>query len=260
MVMTKFGKAALAVATVMTLGAGAMPAVAQDRWDWHGGGHGDRDYGLIGPGVRFLLPELRESNRGRAFVARNFDLNRNGRIERFEANRANRAFLRIAGPHRDRFDWEARDRGPVVAPGPVQRGGWDHRAMHDYHMRQTRYGATFDLSDVLFQTDSAALRPAALDKLRPLGAYLKANPQVQLRIDGYTDSRASAEHNQLLSQHRAESVESALAGMGVREARFHIEGHGEADPVATNATPQGRQLNRRVSVTLVGQQARSFDD
>ena len=254
--MTKLYKAALGAATLVTLGAGALPAVAQDHWDWHGGRRGGRAIVLVGPGVRFLLPELRDSNRGRAFVVRNFDLDRDRRIERFEADRANRAFLRIAGPRRDRFDWDAHDN--VAAVVPVQRGGWDHRAMRDYHMRQTRYGATFDLSDVLFQTDSAALRPAALDKLRPLGAYLKANPQVQLRIDGYTDSRASAEHNQLLSQHRAESVESALAGMGVREGRVHVEGHGEADPVATNATPQGRQLNRRVSVTLIGQQARSF--
>ncbi|TPG20798.1 OmpA family protein [Sphingomonas koreensis] len=251
--MMVFHKTVLGLATAMTIAA--MPASAQQRWDWHGGFRGDRDYALRGPGVRLLIPELRATNRGRAFVVRNFDRNRDGLIERREADAANRAFIQIAGPRRDRFDWDARDH--VVAV-PVERGGWDHRGMRDYHMRQTRYGATFDLSDVLFETDSAALRPAAIDKLRPLGGYLKANPAVRLRIDGYTDSRASDAHNQTLSEHRAQSVESALAGMGVSEQRMQAQGHGENEPVATNATASGRQQNRRVSVTLIGQQASRF--
>lgn len=253
--MTRFHTLALGLATTFTLATAATPALAQDHWDWHGGHRGDRAYVLVGQGVRFLIPELRDTNRGRAFVLRNFDRNRDGRINRIEADEANRAFIHIAGPRRDRFDWDSRD----VAVVPVERGRWDHRAMRDYHMRQTRYGATFDLSDVLFQTDSAALRPAALDKLRPLAGYLQANPDVQLRIDGYTDSRASDAHNQTLSEHRAQSVESALAGMGVRETHFQVEGHGENQPAATNATPEGRQLNRRVEVTLVGQQASRFE-
>lgn len=235
-----------------TLLSAAAPAIAQNHWDWHGG-----DYRLRGPGVPLLLPELRRTDRGRAFVMRNFDRNHDRLIERREADQANRVFIQIAGADRRHFDWE-RHGPPVVEVVPESRG-WDRQAMRAYHFRQTRYGATFDISDVLFQTDSAALRPGAIAKLRPLSGYLKANLRVELRIDGYTDSRASAEHNQVLSEHRAQSVESALAGMGVSERRMIVAGHGERDPVATNATASGRQQNRRVEVTLVGQQASRFD-
>jgi outer membrane protein OmpA-like peptidoglycan-associated protein len=238
--------------TGATLLTAASPALAQDRWDWHGG-----DYRLRGPGVRLLLPELRATSRGRAFVMRNFDRNHDRLIERREAAEANRVFVQLAGGDRRHFDWERH--GPAVVAVVPESGGWDRQAMRAYHFRQTRYGATFDISDVLFQTDSAALRPGAIAKLRPLSGYLKANPRVELRIDGYTDSRASAQHNQILSEHRAQSVESALAGMGVSERRMIVAGHGERDPVATNATAAGRQQNRRVEVTLVGQQASRFD-
>ena len=252
--MTKFTMAL--VAAGIAIGA-AAPAAAQDRWDWHGGGRGDtRAYRLIGRGVPILLPELRATNRGRAFVMRNFDRNRDGVVQPIEAREANRAFLNIAGPRRDRFDWESRDvvvvdRGPPVA--------WDRGAMRGYHMRQTRLGATFDIGDVLFETDSARLRPAALDRLRPLAGYMRANPGVQVRIDGHTDSRASDAYNQKLSEARAQSVDEALVNMGANPGRFRVEGHGESDPVATNATAAGRQQNRRVEITLVGRQTREFE-
>ena len=236
---------------LLSLAAVAAPAGAQDRWDWHGGGRGDRDYELAGRGVPVLIPELRESNRGRAWVMRNFDFDRNGFISPDEADAANPAFLGAAGERRDRCDWDARD---VV----VERGGWDHRAMRDYHFRQTQYGATFDIGDVLFDTDSARLRPAALDRLRPLAAYLRAEPGVRVRIDGHTDSRASQAYNQKLSEDRAQAVANALIDMGAGRARFEVRGHGETEPVASNETAQGRQRNRRVEVTLLGQRADRF--
>lgn len=67
-------------AAAATLAASAAPASAQERWDWDGGRAGDRDYHLVGPGVPRLFPELRRTNRGRAFVMRNFDFNRDGRV------------------------------------------------------------------------------------------------------------------------------------------------------------------------------------
>jgi outer membrane protein OmpA-like peptidoglycan-associated protein len=241
-----------AVTMAVFVGALATTAQAQDHGDRAGPGRDHSDYELVGAGVPLLVPELRRSDRGRAFVVRNFDLNQDGRISRREAEAANHAFLRMAGGRGDRFDWESRE-----ISRPVVRD-WDRRGMRDYHMRQTRYGATFDLQDVLFETGSARLRPAALDRLRPLAGYLQANPQVELRIDGHTDSVGSDSSNQLLSERRAESVREALGRMDVESNGFRVEGHGEESPVATNATAAGRQLNRRVEVTLVGQQARSF--
>lgn len=248
----------------LMLAATATPALAQGRWDWTGGRPGARDYRLIGPGVRLLYPELRGTNRGRAFVMRNFDQNRNGLVSIREAEMANRAFAEIAGPRRDRFDWAIYDRPVVRVAPPVQpqmERGYDRRAMRDYGFRQTTRGATMTMSDeVLFATDSSTLRPGALDKLRPLADYLKQNAGVRVSIDGYTDSRASDEYNRALSLRRADAVRAAFDDMGVTRARFSVEGHGEANPVAPNTTAAGMQQNRRVEVTLLGQRAETFRD
>ena len=256
--MNKIRKATFAALAVSMLAVGAGTAGAQDRWDWGGGRAGDRDYGLRGAGVGLLYPELRRTNRGRAFVMRNFDRNRDGFINPREARAANRAFALVAGPRRDRFDWEARDRigrgdrVVVVEEG----GGWDRQAMRGYGFRQTRLGATMTMQeDVLFRTDSAELRPGAIEKLRPLARYLRANPGVRVAITGHTDSRGTDAHNQALSERRAESVRAAFDGMDVTRARFRVEGRGESEPVATNATAAGMRLNRRVEVTLLGQRA-----
>jgi outer membrane protein OmpA-like peptidoglycan-associated protein len=246
------GTAIAAIALV----AGTAPAAAQSRLDWGGGRAGDRDYGLVGAGVPFLYPELRATNRGRAFVMRNFDYNHDGRVSPPEARAANHAFAQVAGPRRDRFDWESRDRSVSVE---VDRGGWDHRAMRGYGFRQTARGATLRLEeDVLFKTDSDVLRPGAIEKLRPLAGYLRSEPGVRVSIDGYADSRGTDAHNQDLSERRAASVRNAFDSMGVVRARFSVVGHGERDPIATNATPAGMRQNRRVEVTLLGQRADRF--
>lgn len=246
-----------AVAAVALAGS-AMPAAAQDRWDWGGGRPGDRNYRLIGAGVPILFPELRATNRGRAFVLRNFDFNRDGRINQREADAANRAFADAAGPRRDRFDWTSRDRVMVVE----RRGGperWDNGAMRGYGFRQTSRGAMMRLDeDVLFATDSAVLRPGAIDKLKGLADYLRSESGVRVAIDGYTDSRGADAHNQALSERRADAVRTAFDQMGVTRARFSVVGHGEANPIAPNTTPQGMRQNRRVEVTLLGQRAGRF--
>ena len=239
--------------------AGASPALAQDRWDWTGGRPGGEDFRLRGPGVPILYPELRNSMRGRAFVMRNFDRDHDRFVSVPEARAANRAFAEIAGPRRGGFDWNARDTTYVVVDRGGGPGNWDRGAMHGYGFRQTNRGAMMSMGgDVLFATDSDVLRPGALDKLRPLAAYLRANPGVRVSIDGYTDSRGTDAHNQDLSERRAASVRAALDDMGVVRARFSVTGHGEGDPVATNSTADGMRLNRRVEVTLLGRRASEF--
>ena len=241
-------------AGIAALATNVSPATAQGRWDYRPG-----DYRLVGAGVRLLVPELSRSPRGQAFVMRNFDYNRDGRVQPREAQAANEAFLDIAGPNRARYAWPAAERVTVIEETRVVPGRWDRRAMHDYGFRQTPRGATLTLQeDVLFATDSDRLRPGAIDKLRALAGYLRDNPGVRVPIDGFTDSRGTAAHNQDLSERRAASVRAAFDRMGVTRARFSVVGHGERSPVASNATAAGMRQNRRVEVTLLGRRASEF--
>lgn len=125
--------------------------------------------------------------------------------------------------------------------------------LRNYKMKQTQLGATLVLSDVSFGTGSADLQAGAVERLRPLANYLDANPAVRVHIDGNTDSQGSASANQSLSERRADSVRTSLASMGVDKERIDAVGHGESMPVADNETAGGRQQNRRVEITLVGQ-------
>jgi outer membrane protein OmpA-like peptidoglycan-associated protein len=235
----------------IALVAGGGAASAQDRFN--DGPRGERDDRLIGAGVPDLLPELRRTPRGRAFVMRNFDLNRDGRVSPREARAANRAFANAGPRHID--EQGGPDRVVVVE----RDGGWDRGAMRGYRFRQTAEGARMTMQEeVLFATDSDVLRPGAIERLRPLAGYLRANPGVRVAIDGHTDSRGTDAHNQDLSERRAASVREALDDMGVVRARFRVRGHGESSPVASNATVEGMRLNRRVEVTLLGRRADEF--
>jgi outer membrane protein OmpA-like peptidoglycan-associated protein len=103
---------------------------------------------------------------------------------------------------------------------------------------------------VLFDFDSAAIRPDAERALTDVAEVLAAYAGRPARIEGHTDSIASDAYNQRLSERRAASVRDWLVAHGVAAARLTPAGLGETRPVADNATPAGRQLNRRVEVVI----------
>ena len=78
-----------------------------------------------------------------------------------------------------------------------------------------------------------------------------------MEVIGYTDSVGNSDYNQQLATQRAVSVRQALIERGIDPARLKAYGRGDADPVASNATAQGRAQNRRVEVLLVGEQLSS---
>lgn len=108
---------------------------------------------------------------------------------------------------------------------------------------------TFD-SNILFDFDSAALRSAAQRDLSDLAASLQRHQHIDALVVGHTDSVGSAQYNQGLSERRAESVAMFLAQRGVNYNRMLISGMGFSQPIASNDTPEGRQLNRRVEIAL----------
>ena len=117
--------------------------------------------------------------------------------------------------------------------------------------RVEREGETLRIalaSDVLFDSGSAKLQPGATDKLRQVGGVLQRYPRTNLEVVGHTDSRGGEASNVTLSERRANAVRDALVREGVDAQRFSIRGVGETRPVATNDTPEGRALNRRVEI------------
>ena len=108
--------------------------------------------------------------------------------------------------------------------------------------------------DVSFEANSAALKPVALDEINRVAVVLKQYPQSTILVAGHTDSIGAEDKNQELSERRAESVKSALVGQGIARMRVTTVGYGEAKSIATNDTPEGRQLNRRVEIRIQSQQ------
>jgi len=105
-------------------------------------------------------------------------------------------------------------------------------------------------SEVSFDNNSSAMKPAFHDTLNKVANILQRYPRTTVRIVGYTDSRGSEAYNLNLSEQRAKSVAWALQDNGVSHQRVSIEGRGEANPRANNASAAGRQLNRRVEMFI----------
>lgn len=116
--------------------------------------------------------------------------------------------------------------------------------------KQTERGTLVTFGDVLFDYNRAELKPGGLRNVQKLADFLKTSPQRHVMVEGYTDSTGSDTYNQSLSERRAEAVRIALIKMGVDPRRIAMQGYGEQYPVASNATPAGRAMNRRVEVTI----------
>lgn len=102
--------------------------------------------------------------------------------------------------------------------------------------------------DVLFDFDRSNLRPEADAILAPVLAMLQADPTLSVDIEGHADWMGSDAYNIRLSQRRAQAVVDWLVARGIARERLHAIGKGEREPIASNDTTEGRQLNRRVEV------------
>lgn len=116
--------------------------------------------------------------------------------------------------------------------------------------RLTAAGLRIELSsaELRFPSGSATLPNTA--SLQALADWLSRYPDLSVRVLGYTDSSGDAQANQALSQARAMAVREALIALGAGEAQLEAEGRGEREPMADNATAEGRELNRRVELLV----------
>jgi outer membrane protein OmpA-like peptidoglycan-associated protein len=105
-------------------------------------------------------------------------------------------------------------------------------------------------SQVSFDTSSYTLKPELLPVLDSVAQTLAQNPQLRAKAVGHTDNTGQLDYNQTLSVNRATAVTRYLISKGVSSARLSAEGRGPNDPVADNATVEGRAANRRTEIYL----------
>jgi outer membrane protein OmpA-like peptidoglycan-associated protein len=140
-------------------------------------------------------------------------------------------------------DWLGKKVGATVGSCPHWAGsvGGEVKKKLLTEGRARVYGILFDL-------DSASIRPESRPVLDDVLGVLKGEPGWKVTIEGHTDASGGDAHNLELSQKRAESVKAYLAAGGIDAGRLRTKGFGESQPVADNATELGRAQNRRVEL------------
>jgi uncharacterized repeat protein (TIGR01451 family) len=109
--------------------------------------------------------------------------------------------------------------------------------------------------NIHFEFDKATIRPESYPVLDDVAGVLRDNPQLNILIEGHTDSVGTVQYNQGLSQRRADAVKAYLVRKGISADRLATEGRGELAPIASNDTPVGRAMNRRVEFLIVNPEA-----
>ena len=108
----------------------------------------------------------------------------------------------------------------------------------------------FSFDRLYFETGKSSLKPESKEQLSNIAAIMKAYPEVEIKLGGYTDNTGDAAANKRLSTDRAVNAMKELTTLGVPAERMEAEGYGIEHPVATNDTPEGRAQNRRIDVRV----------
>jgi flagellar motor protein MotB len=115
-----------------------------------------------------------------------------------------------------------------------------------------KVGEKMQLSNVFYEFDSWQLKKESMSELNNLASLLSDNKDLIIEVGGYTDSIGSDEYNQVLSEKRALSVVNYIIGEGISSDRLKYKGYGNTSPIGDNVTFEGRKLNRRTEVKIIG--------
>ena len=131
-------------------------------------------------------------------------------------------------------------------------GGYDIYVFDfkDINMPEIVDTTHFVMRNINFEFDSAVLQESSYPSIDSLAIFLKENPSITIEISGFTDDSGTEEHNQKLSQDRANSVKEVLINKGISEDRLRATGYGSNNPIAPNDSDEHKALNRRVEITL----------
>ncbi|MBT3647727.1 MAG: OmpA family protein [Betaproteobacteria bacterium] len=118
-------------------------------------------------------------------------------------------------------------------------------------MQPIEAGSKVVLKNVFFDTDKFDLKPESLTELNKLSRLMQSNASIKIEVSGHTDNQGNATANQVLSENRAKAVVEFLIRNGIEESRLAFAGYGQNQPIATNDTDEGRQLNRRTEFMVI---------
>ena len=121
----------------------------------------------------------------------------------------------------------------------------------DIALKSLSAGNKIVLNNIFFDFDKATLRPESANELQRLVKLMKDNSSLKIEISGHTDSKGPKDYNLGLSENRAKAVVDYLVKEGIKVSRLSFKGYGETQPVATNDTEEGRQLNRRTEIKII---------
>jgi len=121
----------------------------------------------------------------------------------------------------------------------------------DVALKNVAVGSKIILKNIFFDFDKATLRSESTNELERLTKLLNAVPTLKIEISGHTDSKGADDYNKKLSNSRAKSVVDYLVKAGIAADRLTFVGFGEEQPIATNDTDDGRQLNRRTEFKIL---------
>lgn len=121
----------------------------------------------------------------------------------------------------------------------------------DIALKKFDVGSKIVLKNIFFDFDKATLRKESTNELERLTKLLNDMPSLKIEISGHTDSKGNAAYNQTLSDARSKSVVDYLIAKGIAADRLTHKGYGLTQPIATNDTEEGRQLNRRTEFKII---------
>jgi outer membrane protein OmpA-like peptidoglycan-associated protein/tetratricopeptide (TPR) repeat protein len=121
----------------------------------------------------------------------------------------------------------------------------------DVELKKVAVGSKIILKNIFFDFDKATLRPESTNELQRLTKLLNDVPTMKIEISGHTDSKGANDYNLKLSDNRAKAVVDYLIKAGIPANRLVYKGYGEEQPIATNETDEGRQLNRRTEFKIL---------
>ncbi len=121
----------------------------------------------------------------------------------------------------------------------------------DVTMVKVKVGDKVILNNILFETGKSVLTAGSYNELKRLLNYMLENPKMRIEVSGHTDNTGSASINLILSESRAKIVVKYLINKGIDRSRMVFKGYGFKQPVADNATIEGRSKNRRVEFKIL---------